>query len=263
MRACLPGCQSVSFSWLHCSSLSLVVSSLSNCYGLPPAPYRYPKLCRAYYSVLVAVTRDHLSFLAGLDADIFGYFASSVIEGVKSVDVQICTQCCTSLDYLLSNVVLCRSKSKLNEVSERLAHHLEGVAVMLNDVLLYLLNLVMFEECKNQWSVSRPLLGLIILQPEVFADAQHHIIEMLPAQKHQSIDTSFRQLMEDIEDNLSSRNRDKFTQNLAIFRRDVNNFAKSGAATSAAPSNAASNGAAKVAPADRDISVTFYGGMDT
>jgi hypothetical protein len=35
--------------------------------------------------------------------------------------------------------------------------------------------------------------------------------------------------MADIEDNLSSRNRDRFTQNLAVFRRDVNNFAKSGA----------------------------------
>ena len=29
------------------------------------------------------------------------------------------------------------------------------------------LNIIMFEECRNQWSMSRPLLGLILLNEEV------------------------------------------------------------------------------------------------
>ena len=50
--------------------------------------------------------------------------------------------------------------------------------------------------------------------------------------------------MADIEDNLSSRNRDRFTQNLAVFRRDVNNFAKAGAESSGllSPAHSPPNG---------------------
>ena len=72
----------------------------------------YPKLCKAYYSLLVAITRDHLPYLATRDSVVFEFFARSILEGIKSVDVQICTQCCTSLDFLLSNVIVNRSKSK-------------------------------------------------------------------------------------------------------------------------------------------------------
>ena len=33
----------------------------------------YPKLCKAYYSLLVAVARDHVSYLAKLDQGFFRY----------------------------------------------------------------------------------------------------------------------------------------------------------------------------------------------
>ena len=34
-------------------------------------------------------------------------------------------------------------------------------------MLSTVLNIIMFEDCRNQWSMSRPLLGLILINEEV------------------------------------------------------------------------------------------------
>lgn len=39
---------------------------------------------------------------------------------------------------------------------------------ILQGILSNIVNIVMFEECKNQWSLSRPLLGLILLYEDYF-----------------------------------------------------------------------------------------------
>lgn len=38
---------------------------------------------------------------------------------------------------------------------------------ILQQMLSTVLNVIMFEDCRNQWSMSRPLLGLILLNEEV------------------------------------------------------------------------------------------------
>lgn len=137
-------------------------------------------------------------------------------------------------------------------------------------LLAYLLGVIMFEECKNQWSASRPLLGLVILQPsryqEVvccfplnvnsspvrslplasFADdqARQQLISSLPPHKQLNVATCFDALMDGaiknispliesgVENSLSSKNRDRFTQNLGVFRREINPLTATGAAPS-------------------------------
>ncbi len=39
---------------------------------------------------------------------------------------------------------------------------------ILQQMLATVLNIIMFEDCRNQWSMSRPLLGLILLNEEHF-----------------------------------------------------------------------------------------------
>ena len=38
---------------------------------------------------------------------------------------------------------------------------------ILQQILSTVLNVIMFEDCRNQWSMSRPLLGLILLNEDV------------------------------------------------------------------------------------------------
>ena len=42
-------------------------------------------------------------------------------------------------------------------------------------MLSAIFNIIMYEECKNQWSMSRPLLGLILLNEEVSESCVHKI----------------------------------------------------------------------------------------
>jgi len=84
----------------------------------------------------------------------------------------------------------------------------------------------MFEDCKNQWSLSRPLLGLILLYEDYFQSLKDNIIRSQPLDKQQTIAQWFDNLMDNVERNLTMKNRDKFSQNLSLFRRDVNETLK-------------------------------------
>lgn len=44
---------------------------------------------------------------------------------------------------------------------------------ILQQILSTVLNVIMFEDCRNQWSMSRPLLGLILLNEEVSLQLFH------------------------------------------------------------------------------------------
>ena len=116
---------------------------------------------------------------------------------------------------------------------------------ILQQMLSTVLNIIMFEDCRNQWSMSRPLLGLILLNEDYFQSLrdqvlyvlkkiffevligdQFQIIQSQPASKQSSMATWFKNLMEGVERNLLTKNRDKFTQNLSVFRRDINDSLK-------------------------------------
>ena len=115
---------------------------------------------------------------------------------------------------------------------------------ILQQMLQTVLNIIMFEDCRNQWSMSRPLLGLILLNEDYFKvgnfaslqpfhihntffqNLRDQVISSQPSDKRGAMMTWFDNLMEGIERNLLTKNRDRFTQNLYVFRRDINDGLK-------------------------------------
>lgn len=67
----------------------------------------------------------------------------------------------------------------------------------------------MFEEGCNQWSMSRPLLGLILLNEEQFARIRQDMIAQQPREKQAQLAHWFNGLMAGIEPNLLTKNRDR------------------------------------------------------
>lgn len=49
---------------------------------------------------------------------------------------------------------------------------------------------------------------------------------MQSPEKQQALATWFQNLMDGVERNLLTKNRDRFTQNLSLFRRDINDSLK-------------------------------------
>lgn len=59
-------------------------------------------------------------------------------------------------------------RNVINPDSDMFLKVIEMHPEILQGILSTIINIVMFEDCKNQWSLSRPLLGLILLYEDYF-----------------------------------------------------------------------------------------------
>ncbi len=51
---------------------------------------------------------------------------------------------------------------------QKVAEHLQQRPELLPTLLTTLFEIVLFEECSNQWSLSRPMLSLILINEQVY-----------------------------------------------------------------------------------------------
>lgn len=101
-------------------------------------------------------------------------------------DYTVCTGCCGTLDHIVTFFFKNLSKNKgsvpLSPTRQTtFLRLLEVHSDMFQQMLSSTMNIIMFENCRCQWSMSRPLLGLILLNEEVCTNAcvQHHSSDYL------------------------------------------------------------------------------------
>ncbi|XP_038220964.1 exportin-7 [Zerene cesonia] len=175
----------------------------------------YPKLSQTYYVLLERLAQDHMPYLASLQPEATLYILSSISEGLTALDTSVCTGCCATLDHIVTYLFKQLVQKSSNKVSNPRQWYEERVV-----------NVIMFEERCNQWSMSRPLLGLILLNEEQFTALRSELIAQQPRHRQHHLAHCFDQLMAGVERNLLTKNRDRFTQNLSMFRRDINDLLK-------------------------------------
>ncbi|XP_076241414.1 ran-binding protein 16 isoform X2 [Calliopsis andreniformis] len=197
----------------------------------------YPKLSTTYYVLLEFLAQDHMVFLSTLEPRVFLYILSSISEGLTALgaqknsytDTMVCTGCCTTLDHIVTYLFkqlypkggYARRKNAVAPGSGDLLEVLKQHPEILQQILSTVLNVIMFEDCRNQWNMSRPLLGLILLNEEYFNQLRENIIRSQPVDKQATMAQWFENLMVGIERNLLIRNRDRFTQNLSLIIKDI------------------------------------------
>jgi exportin-7 len=97
----------------------------------------------------------------------------SLEAGLKSLDVSLSSQCAAALDNLAAFAC---THQPLAEQSPPAAHalqkHLQEKPALFSDLLRTLFEIILFEDCSNQWSLSRPMLSLILLIEASFNDLQ-------------------------------------------------------------------------------------------
>ncbi|XP_061312398.1 ran-binding protein 17 isoform X1 [Pezoporus flaviventris] len=190
---------------------------------------QYRKLSQSYYPLLECLTQDHMSFITSLEPHILVYILTSISEGLTAVDTIVSSSCCASLDYIVTYLFKHLAKEgkktrrgrEISQDGQRLLHFMQQNPEVLQQMMSILMNTIIFEDCRNQWSVSRPLLGLILLNEKYFSELRATLVTSQPDSKREVLDQCFRNLMEGVEQNLLVKNRDRFTQNMSIFRRDM------------------------------------------
>ncbi|KFU84668.1 Ran-binding protein 17, partial [Chaetura pelagica] len=105
-----------------------------------------------------------------------------VVNGAESgwsfisyTDTIVSSSCCASLDYIVTYLFKHLAKEgkktlrcrEISEDGQRLLHFMQQNPEVLQQMMSILMNTIIFEDCRNQWSVSRPLLGLILLNEKV------------------------------------------------------------------------------------------------
>jgi len=88
-------------------------------------------------------------------------------------------------------------------------------------LLTTLFEVVLFEDCSNQWSLSRPMLTLILVTEPVYGQIRQQVIQNQPAERQAAVSNCLDKLMTDVKRTLDAKNRDKFTQNLTVARHDL------------------------------------------
>uniref|UniRef100_A0A1I8J1Y4 Separase n=1 Tax=Macrostomum lignano TaxID=282301 RepID=A0A1I8J1Y4_9PLAT len=213
--------------------------------------YQDPALDSALSVFVRLLLSDHVYFLAGSEPTVFLYVLQSVHDGLTSSDTLVCSACCAVLDSLLSFLFTClqrrgRLRPRQREACDRMQASCCDAGIwknmrssdqcparLLEQLLVTLLNIVVFEDCRHQWSLSRPLLPLILLNEKCFQEVRASIISsqqwgggQAGMERQSAVSACFDKLMEGVERNLLVRNRDKFTQNLSLFRRDIGDALK-------------------------------------
>ena len=67
--------------------------------------------------------------------------------------------------YVIVPAVRCRAQRKV--LVQKVAEHLQQRPELLPTLLTTLFEIVLFEDCPNQWSLSRPMLSLILINEQV------------------------------------------------------------------------------------------------
>jgi exportin-7 len=193
----------------------------------------YRKVSLSYYNLLEVLSLDHMDFLSQLDPEVFMYIMQSVSEGLTSLDAMISTNCCSSLDHILTFVFKrIQKKSKSSLQTTPLEQTLQLRPEIMRKMMTDILNIIMYEDCRNQWSMSRPLLPLLLLNDEFYQTFRDGVISLQPPPKQAPFAVCFDNLRDGIECNLLQKNRDRFTQNLTAFRREMMNSPKDSVASS-------------------------------
>ncbi|XP_031268585.1 exportin-7-A-like [Pistacia vera] len=150
------------------------------------------------------------------------HLVGSLESGLKGLDTNISSQCASSVDNLaafyFNNITMGEAPTLPTAIN--LARHIAECPNLFPEILKTLFEIVLFEDCGNQWSLSRPMLSLILISEQIFSDLKAQILASQPVDQHQRLSVCFDKLMADVTRSLDSKNRDKFTQNLTVFRHE-------------------------------------------
>ncbi|GFY98117.1 ARM repeat superfamily protein [Actinidia rufa] len=180
------------------------------------------KLTAAYFAFLEVLLNCHITFVLNLDTSTFRHIVGSLESGLRGVDTNILSQCASAVDNLatfyFNNITV--GESPTTPAALNLARHVADCPGVFPEILKTLFEIVLFEDCGNQWSFSRPMLSLILISEEMFTNLRAQILASQPVDQQPRLSLCFDQLMADITRSLETKNRDKFTQNLTKFRND-------------------------------------------
>ncbi|KAI8851513.1 armadillo-type protein [Chytridium lagenaria] len=174
------------------------------------------KACSAYFQLLEGFCNDQLFLQKDIDSSVLSYILRSLGEGLKSQETIISTAASNAVDAI--STFIFQNTFGAKRVSNTLVQRVGEFPQILQYLVSCLLDVVIFEDPTNAWCLSRPLLPLILLNKEFFEFYTTKIIQNQLPERQGLLGKAFQALMEGIQFNLITKNRDLFTQQVLQFK---------------------------------------------
>ncbi len=183
----------------------------------------YPKVTKSYFQFLSITFKYHLESLVKVDTNTFVKLIEAFREGLEvAPDNSIINLCAASIDHLATFAF--KTAMKGGQASNALRSHLSSVPTAFTTFFVMLLNNVMYRSMTSCWSISRPLLSLLLANEATVVEGQRQILSLQPQENHQRFQDAFNRMMADIKKTLETTNRDRFSQRVNMFRAEVKQF---------------------------------------
>lgn len=180
----------------------------------------YLKALKPYYYFVELATRGHMSKVMELDAAMLTSLMQSVEEGLLSFETGVQMQSCAVVDNVIS-YFHSQLTGKTTPEQERVRRYLQEAPHCLQKILHLMFQLVMTGEFSSMWSISRPLLGLILLHEQNFLQLKEQLINQQIEERRPKLRSYFDDLMAGVENSMNTKNKDHFTRNLYNFAQVV------------------------------------------
>jgi hypothetical protein len=207
----------------------------------------YPKVALSFFNLMEALSSKCVHSLATLPSVAFSRLMHFIEVGIKRAD-DSASMSCIVIDHIVSYRYECMqalakqqqndaetAQGILRSVGAQAAHkarqekllaaanmfeqHQRVDPDMLTRILNNIFNAVVMQNCQRQWSMSRPLLPLLLALPGYYDQMVYTIVQQQSENRKQGLTNAFKSLLVGVESNLQTKNRDTFTKNLYTLVR--------------------------------------------
>eukprot|EP00298_Acanthocystis_sp_HF-20_P008470 c17696_g1_i1.p1 GENE.c17696_g1_i1~~c17696_g1_i1.p1 ORF type:complete len:428 (-),score=142.60 c17696_g1_i1:27-1310(-) len=182
----------------------------------------YPKLTLSTFHMFDVLFRNHIQVIVELDTTVFSRICSAFQLGLCHPKPQVVTHCAAALDHLLT--FFCQQLEQDTMTSRQIANHLQNNPDLFPSFLNLIFNILMFQGVLNRWSLSRPLFVLVCLNTACFNQWKEQVLSSQSPSNKQAMQDALNGLLKDVEINIETRNRERFTQNVTVFLKNIESF---------------------------------------
>ncbi|KAJ1990928.1 hypothetical protein GGI25_003389 [Coemansia spiralis] len=177
----------------------------------------YPKLGKATMTMLeVLLSKSNIDLLP-LDEVAYEQVMRLCVEAFDHAETAVSSAACSVIDSALTAAIEGMTANKQTQIVELVQRRKDVVSYLLKTML----NIVLFEDRPNDWSFSRPLFCLIVLDRELALQHTSQVVQYQPTERREELVKALKDLLSATEFVLVSNNRDEFTQALTQYRREV------------------------------------------
>ncbi|ORM41526.1 Exportin-7-A [Babesia sp. Xinjiang] len=181
----------------------------------------YSKSLQPLYVFLDISTRLFMPQLLSLTPDNVAQLVNACLDGLCSYEVPVSLCAAGALDHFVTHIYNERNSTVTGGAPHPARIFLESHIECLRRAMILIFNLLLSGDSNSAWSVSRPLLGLILLNQNEFAQLPQSLSVNMSEERKAKLQHCFAALMNGLDGTLSHQNKDTFTKNVYIFSQEA------------------------------------------